>query len=192
MRLFIAIEVGDTIAQEASRVIDTLRRRTASLAPDARITWVTPERMHLTVRFIGHVDEPRAAAIVDALRESVPIDPFELAIAGTGAFPPKGAPRVLWAGLADGVTELDAVERTVTRRLTSLGIAPEERPYRPHLTLARVKEPARLRAAALLDGFDRHMFGRVQVAAITLFESRLSSKGPTYVPLSRTPLIGRN
>src|SRR5690348_14926271 len=134
MRLFIAIEIGDAIAQEASRVIETLRRRAASLAPDARIAWVTPERMHLTVRFIGHVEDLRASAIVDALRESVPIDPFELAIAGTGAFPPKGAPRVLWGGLAHGVTELEGVERAVTGRLSLLGIPPEERPYRPHLT----------------------------------------------------------
>ena len=191
MRLFIAIEIGDAIAQEASRVVDTLRRRAASFAPDARITWVTPERMHLTVRFIGHVDEVRATAIVQAFRESMGVGAFELAVEGTGAFPPKGAPRVVWAGLADGLTEVEAVEREVTRRLMQLGIAAEDRPYRPHLTLARVKEPARLRAAALLDGLEQHMFGRVPVGAITLFESRLSSKGPTYVPLLRTTLSGR-
>jgi len=192
MRLFIAIEVGDAIAQEASRVIDTLRRRAAALAPSARITWITPQRMHLTVRFIGHVDDARAAAIVDAFREPVRVDPFELAIAGTGTFPPKGAPRVIWAGIAAGGDTSEVVERQVTMRVTALGVAPEERPYRPHLTLARVKAPAGLRAAALLEDLEQHVFGRVSVAAITLFESRLSPKGPTYVPLLRTPLNGRS
>jgi 2'-5' RNA ligase len=192
MRLFIAIEVGDAIAQEASRVIDTLRDRAAALAPSARITWITPERMHLTVRFIGHVDDARAAAIVDAFREPIAVDPFELAIAGTGTFPPQGAPRVIWAGIAAGGDASEAVERQVTTRVTALGVAPEERPYRPHVTLARVKAPARLRAAALLEGLEQHVFGRVSVAAITLFESRLSPTGPTYVALLRTPLNGRS
>ena len=191
MRLFIAIEVGDAIAQEASRVIDMLRHRAAALAPSARITWITPQRMHLTVRFIGHVDDARAAAIVDAFREPVRVDPFELAIAGTGTFPPKGAPRVIWAGIAAGGDTSEVVERQVTMRVTALGVVPEDRPYRAHLTLARVKAPAGLRAAALLEGLEQHVFGRVSVAAITLFESRLSPKGPTYVPLLRTPLRGR-
>jgi 2'-5' RNA ligase len=188
MRLFIGLEVGDAIAHEAQHVVETLRRRAASLAPAARITWVTTARMHITVRFIGQVDDTRAEKIVAACRQPVPVDPFELFVSGTGTFPPRGAPRVIWAGIAGGVGESELVEREVTARLTPLGIAPEERRYRPHLTLARVKEPARLRAAALLEGIEQHPFGHVQVSAITLFESRLSPKGPTYVPLLRTPL----
>jgi 2'-5' RNA ligase len=70
-------------------------------------------------------------------------------------------------------------------------VAPEDRPYRPHVTLARVKEPAGLRTAPLLEGVREHEFGVRRVDAITLFESRLSPRGPTYMPLHRTPLAGR-
>ena len=192
MRLFIGIEVGDVIAREAAQVVETLRRRAASLAPHSRITWITPERMHVTVRFIGHVDDPQAAAIQEAFRQSIPVVPFELAVAGTGTFPAKGAPRVVWAGIVGGVDAAQKVEQHVTMRLTPLGVEPEERPYHPHLTLARVKDPARLRTPALLEGLEQHVFGRVPVTAITLFESRLSPKGPTYVPVLHTPLTGRD
>jgi 2'-5' RNA ligase len=187
MRLFFGIEVGDAIAQGAEHLVDTLRRRAASLAPAARITWVTAARLHVTVRFIGQVEETRARKIMEAFRQPLTERPFDLVVSGTGTFPPRGAPRVIWAGLAGGAAEAEAVERLVTARLTPLGVAPEARAYRPHLTLGRVKEPAGLRAATLLEGFEQHAFGRVQVSAITLFESRLSPKGPTYVPLLRTP-----
>lgn len=189
MRLFVAVEVGDAILAEAARVIETLRHRAAMLSPRARILWVTPERMHVTIRFIGYVDDERASAVVRALRDPVGVPSFDLAVAGTGAFPPKDTPRVIWAGIEEeGRASLAAVEREVSDRLTPLGIAEEDRAYRPHLTLGRVKESGGLRTAALLDGLAEHQFGLARVDAITLFESRLSPKGPTYVPVSRTPI----
>lgn len=188
-RLFVAVELADAILAEAARVIETLRRRAATLAPQARVLWATPERMHVTVRFIGYVDADRAAAIARVLGERVSMDPFDLSIAGTGAFPPSGRPRVIWAGVHDDPrASLAGVEREVTARLMPLGVPEEDRPYRPHLTLGRVKEPGGLRTAALLDRLADHRFGVARVDAITLFESRLSPKGPTYVPVFRTPL----
>jgi len=191
VRLFVAIEIGEDVAAEAARVIERLRARVATLAPHARVTWVTPERMHLTVRFIGQADDDHVLAIRDALAAPLDVSPFDLHCAGTGTFPPRGAPRVIWAGVADAVEPLAATERAVTARLEQAGVPAEDRPYAPHLTLARIKEPGGLRAAALLERVERHEFGRVRVGAITLFESRLSPKGPTYVPVARTPLAGR-
>ena len=80
-----------------------------------------------------------------------------------------------------------SLERAVSQRLETL-VPAEDRPYAPHLTLARVKEPAGLSRAALFQGLTSRQFGRVHVDAITLFESRLSPKGPTYVALQRTAL----
>jgi 2'-5' RNA ligase len=188
MRLFVGVELGETVRTEAARLVDDLRRRASTLAPRAHITWVSPERIHVTVRFIGHVDDARGSVIAGVLEPPIDVEPFELVVAGTGAFPDRGAPRVIWAGLGDGVASLEAVERAVTSRLTPLAIPPEDRPYRPHVTLARVKEAGGLRVAALLDGWREHRFGVRRVDAITLFESRLSLKGPTYVPLHRTAL----
>jgi 2'-5' RNA ligase len=188
MRLFIAIDVAAAIAAEASRVVDILRRRASTLAPCAHVTWVAPERMHLTVCFIGYADEAKASAIHEALTPPVGVTPFELQVSGVGTFPPRGMPRVIWAGVHDDGDSLAATEREVSDRLARLGVAREDRPYSPHLTLARVKDPAGLRAPALVDGLEDHEFGATRVDAITLFESRLSSKGPTYIPVFSTPL----
>ena len=190
MRLFVAIEMNRSVEDAAREVIDDLRDRASRLAPRARITWAAPERLHVTVRFIGEADEARAQAIRSALGATIDAPVFDVTVEGVGAFPPKGAPRVFWAGLTDGRDGLLDVERAVSQRLETL-VPAEDRPYAPHLTLARVKEPAGLAQAALLEGLATRQFGRVHVDAITLFESRLSPKGPTYVPLQRTALRRR-
>jgi 2'-5' RNA ligase len=95
---------------------------------------------------------------------------------------------VIWAGVSKGRDRLDAIEREVTARLAGVGIEPEDRPYSAHLTLARVRDAAGLRADPLLECHRTVELGATRVEAITLFESRLSPKGPTYVPILRTPL----
>jgi len=92
---------------------------------------------------------------------------------------------VLWVGVVAGREELLLAEREISSRLATLGIPEEERAYSPHLTLARVREPAGLRSARLLEGLTDNRLGTVRIDAITLFHSKLSSKGPTYTPLLR-------
>ena len=191
MRLFMAVELDESVRNEAGRIVDVLRRRAQAISPRARLTWVTSDRMHLTVRFIGAADEERLAALHDVLVPTFETPRFTLTVEATGAFPPKGPPRVVWAGLDDGRDQLLALERELTARLSTIGLPPEDRPYNPHLTLARVRDPAGLRAAALLDGLQTHAFGHSTIDAITLFESRLSPKGPTYVALARAALLDR-
>src|SRR5207344_3659032 len=89
-----------------------------------------------------------------ALEQPLAIAPFDLTLAGTGAFPESGAPRVLWMGVEQGKDGLMAVEREVSARLSGLGIPREERPFNPHLTLARVREAAGLRAMRLFEGLE--------------------------------------
>jgi 2'-5' RNA ligase len=187
MRLFTAIELGEFVCARAGALVESLRRRAAESAPRAKVTWVAPERMHLTLRFIGEVDDARAESIVGALRRPIELDPFDVRWQGLGAFPPRGAPRVLWVGVASGTAALVNAERKVSDRLASIGLAREERPYSPHLTLARVREPAGLKTAALFEGLDS-VLGDTHVNAITLFRSHLSPKGPTYVAMERTAL----
>lgn len=182
------MELDPAIAHRLGAFGAELRQRTAAMSPDARVTWIPPERLHLTVRFIGEVDEPRAAAIAAVLKSPLAVSAFELDFAGAEAFPARGAPRVLWAGIARGVEGLKALEREVSDRLTTCGVPPDDRAYRPHLTLARVREGSRLRRDPLFDGIGESRFGTMPVDAITLFHSRLSPKGPTYTPLQRTHL----
>ena len=187
MRLFTAIELGDTVREKAAALAAALRERAQQRAPHARVTWIPADRLHLTVRFIGEVDDPLAGRIVSALRPPLRVTPFPLAFGALGAFPPRGAPRVIWIGVAEGHDAVVRVESAIGDRLRDVGIAKEDRPYSPHLTLARVREPGGLRAAPLFAGLEPGL-GRTHVDAITLFQSRLSPKGPTYVVLEKTPL----
>ena len=187
MRLFVAIEIEEGVAEQIVRLSSELRRRVETRAPSARLTWVPRERLHLTVRFIGDVDEPRAEEIRAALASPLDTPVFELALEGAGAFPEHGSPRVLWAGITHGERELIALEREVSSRLARCEIPAEGRPYRPHLTLARVRDAKGLRTQTLFDGLDGTL-GVTAVRTITLFQSRLSPKGPTYLTLQSTNL----
>jgi RNA 2',3'-cyclic 3'-phosphodiesterase len=188
MRLFVGVDINAEVVERIADCLDELRRRVAQRAPRARISWVRPDHLHVTVRFIGDASETQATEIAASLSATLPLDPFEAIFAGIGAFPPHGPPRVLWAGIGAGVEPFVALEREVTARLDACGIPPEERPYRPHVTIARVREPAGLRARPLLDEFDARAFGASSVETITLFQSRLSPKGSVYVPLQSTHL----
>jgi RNA 2',3'-cyclic 3'-phosphodiesterase len=189
MRLFVAVEIAPAVAAAAAAVIEQLRERANRLAPRSRIAWVTADRLHVTVRFIGHVDAERADAVRQALASPLGEVPFDLTVAGVGTFPTKGPPRVVWSGVTDGREPLLAIEQRVSERLARAGIAAEERPYNPHLTLGRVREAGGLRSAALLEAVGvTTPLGTTAIAAITLFESRLSPKGPTYAALQRISL----
>jgi 2'-5' RNA ligase len=188
MRLFVGVEISARVAAAAAELTGLLRARAADLAPHSRITWMTHERLHVTVRFIGHVDDGTVAQIVEALRPALEVERFELTVAGAGVFPPKGPPRVVWAGFSTGRDQLSALERNVSDRLAAAGVERERRPFNPHLTLARVREARGLRANRLLEGLDGSVLGTTAVDAITLFESRPSPRGPQYLAICRTPL----
>jgi 2'-5' RNA ligase len=187
VRLFTAIELGEGVQAEGAALVAELRQRAARLAPSAKITWVPAERLHLTLRFIGEVDDQRADQIVHALRAPVPLKPFVTRWEGLGAFPPKRAPRVLWVAVSHGAEQLARVYEVISMRLRAAGISDEDRPYSPHLTLARVRDDAGLRVSPLFEGLSGRL-GETSVEAITLFQSKLSPKGPTYVALQRTPV----
>jgi 2'-5' RNA ligase len=189
VRLFVAVEIAPAVVGALAACGEELRRRSAQ-AVRAHITWVPADRLHVTVRFIGGVNEPQARAIAAALEPTVPLPPFDLEIHGVGTFPERGAPRVVWAGVGRGADALGAVEAEVSTRLDQCGVPREPRPYHPHVTLARVREPGGLRTATWLAGLTDRRFGVAPVNAITLFESRPSPQGHLYIPVQRTPLAG--
>jgi 2'-5' RNA ligase len=134
MRLFVALDLDD----DARLAIAALQQRVAkALEADRSIKAVDPAHMHLTLAFLGEIAERDVPAIVDALSTSIGVDPFAAVFQGLGVFPPRGAPRVLWLGVAEGSDEIVEVQRVVARRLEVLGVALEPRPFHPHLTLAR-------------------------------------------------------
>ena len=156
--------------------------------PRARITWVPADRLHLTVRFIGEVGDAQAEQIMRVLREPLATAPFAIALDRLGAFPPSGPPRVFWIGISAGHDAMLGVEAEISARLATVGVAPEARPYSPHVTLARVRESAGLRPTTLFDRCEPAA-AETRVRTVTLFQSKLSPKGASYVTVLQTPLV---
>jgi 2'-5' RNA ligase len=183
-RLFTAIELSDDARVRVVGAQEILARAAGS--GDLRL--VKAAQLHLTLVFIGEVDESRIAIITDALTPDIPLDPFEMTIASCGVFPPRGLARVLWLGLSTGGSEVGALYRVVATRLEQVGVRGEPRPFSPHLTIGRWREGhggARRRALP-----DIGTVARQTVSAVTLFRSRLSPAGPEHTLLATARLAG--
>jgi 2'-5' RNA ligase len=188
MRLFIAVELtGDAraaIAAEQRRMAAALRQ-----AGDEGIRLVRPEHMHLTLSFLGEVTEERVSGIVAAVEPPFALRPFRLSFGGVGIFPPRGAPRVLWLGVGQGERDAVELQRQVASRMESVGIPPESRPFHPHLTLGRWRDRSS-RAGLARTRWDDRTVATIDVAAVTLFRSTLSSAAPVYTALAEGRLAG--
>ena len=182
MRVFVALELDNAVRDAADQAARELRTR---LDPRVRAAWVNADKMHLTVRFLGHVDDNHVPAVLEALRPPLPVAPFEVALGSCGVFPRSGPPRVFWIGLMDGVTSLQSMHHELNRRLAPLGFTPEDRPFNAHLTLARVKEAPRDAARSIREtvALVRVPAVRCRIIAATVFQSSLSPKGSTYTRL---------
>ena len=127
VRLFVAVEIGEALSQQVAKLSGQLQRRAADAAPSAKVTWIPADRMHLTVRFIGEVDDRKASLVRNALEAPLAAGPFSLTLCGVGAFPKGSTPRVVWVPVTEGRDELLAIEREVTSRMTPLGVPEESR-----------------------------------------------------------------
>ena len=146
--------------------------------------------LHVTLRFIGPTLDRRIPAALEAVRVAASeTPPFEVGLAGAGAFPDAIRPRALWLGIGTGVDELSALTRAIDRELSARGWPVEERPFRPHLTLARsdgVGTGSRTAARLMMeaDGLDV----RWNVDRVVLFESVTGGGPARYVPIGEGPL----
>jgi len=142
---------------------------------------VNVEQLHVTLKFLGPTDESLVPNIVEAMRSATKgVKPFEMSLAGSGVFPSRSNARVVWAGL-EGADPLGAMAARLEDSLAVLGFHKEDRPFRPHLTMARVKDPrASLAAAEVAEEFAKVDFGSETVQSILLKKSVLSPIGPTY------------
>lgn len=182
MRLFAAVD----LTEETRAAIGAAQRQIASRLGFDRLKVVRPDHLHLTLAFAADVPEARGGALIDAMNGDILQAPFQIAFGGVGVFPPAGAPRILWLGLTQGVREAIELQQHVATRFDAVGIALERRPFHPHLTLARWRESRRA---------DRHCvpqtartLATVEVSSVTLYQSRVSSSGPTYVQLAQAHL----
>jgi len=184
IRSFVAIE----LPEEAKKGLSRLRRE---LERDEHrfVKWVEPGGIHLTLKFLGNIPSKRVAEITEAIGKATQgISPFHLEISGIGAFPSAKQVRVFWVGVGGEVDKLSRLQQNVDSALAALGFAKEERPFVPHLTLARIREGA--------SPLERRSFGElvgsaifedkysIEVKAVRLMRSQLTPAGAVYTCLS--------
>ena len=184
MRLFVAIDPPTAQRQQVAALIAEAR----GLAPEAR--WQRPESLHLTLVFLGHRPEEQVPAIEAVLAPvAARHQPLQLAIGSAGSFGSPSRPRILLLRIEGAVEALATLQRDVSLALEPLGHEPEERAFRPHLTLARSRQMRGDRAlAAAREAIGAGPGGSFEAGEILLYQSELSPSGSTYTPLARLPL----
>ncbi len=184
LRLFIAINLPRGVRASLYRSGELLA------LTGADVKWVEMENLHLTLRFIGGVDPSLLPALRDALAEVGTVHRrFAMRLSSPGTFPARGVPRVIWAGCTGDLAVLCALQRDVEARVVATGLPPETRPFSPHVTLGRVRSDCNVRALKdRLSAMRETDFGSMEIGAVSLMESRLSSQGPVYQSLFEAPL----
>ncbi len=184
VRLFVAVDVGDAVRREVTRVVSTLTAKLEAAKKPPKVTWIKPAALHVTVKFLGEVGEEGVRHLSAALEPSIDLAPFTIEWRGLGAFPSNRHPRALWLGVISGAARLAELEAEVSRRIAgAAAFELDEKAFLPHLTIGRVKMagegidwPKVLQAAEVRQASSL-------VDRVTLYRSELSQFGPNYTGL---------
>jgi RNA 2',3'-cyclic 3'-phosphodiesterase len=189
-RLFVGVALPEEAATAVREVVAAIRAM--PLPQGARdVRWVRLDGLHLTLRFLGPTPDSMIGPTITAVEAvaAAATGPIPIQLSGAGTFPPGDRPRTLWIGVSDGVDALTALAAQAESALVGVGWSPDDRPFRPHLTLARSDGVA---AGPLVAGrlgaamAERHV--KATVEHLGLFES-LTGGGPArYVPVTLKPL----
>ena len=185
LRLFIAVDVSVSVVER----LTILQQAVASRLGDANVRWVAAPDIHVTLKYLGDVHEATIPMLDDALtRLAKPLFPFEVRCCRVGAYPDLDAPLLIWAGLDDtGAEVMGLLRQTIERDLVEMGFAQDDREYKPHLTLGRLRGRNH-NAKQHIEEFVNLDFGSSFVKDIVLFESRLTERGPEYLVRRRFAL----
>jgi 2'-5' RNA ligase len=188
IRSFVAIELPDEAKGGLARLRRELKRDEHRF-----VKWVDAGGIHLTLKFLGNIPSRRVTEITEAMQRAVQgLAPFHVEISGLGAFPSLKQPRVVWVAVSGALDRLSALQQSVDSALATLGFAREERPFVPHLTVARVREGAsaseRGRFGELVGSATFEGRYHVEVEAVRLMRSQLTPAGAIYTCLSMVGL----
>lgn len=174
MRLFVALEIPSTVRDNLADLLKSLR----AVSPQTR--WVRPENLHVTLKFIGEVPETKLAPIRATLAQVRSDQSVTLDFRGLGFFPSEKHPRVFWAGI-EALPNLITLAGNIEQAMETLGIAGEQRPFSPHLTLARF-EPPQLpeKLRGVIQKNAGRNFGSLRANQFRLIESKLKPSGAEY------------
>lgn len=184
-RMFVAIELPASVRRQLIEHIDRLR----DFNPEGRASWVRQDNLHLTLKFLGDTPVTRVESIAQAAqRAASKVEPFEIVVGGCGAFPPSGQPCVLWIGIEDHAGKLVELQAALEDECANVGFPREQRPFHPHLTIARIRNPHDSRQLAAVHkemGFDAET---VRVSELALIRSELRSEGSRHTIVARHAL----
>lgn len=185
VRLFVAIEIPEEIRKKFVLFQNTLKKA------DADVGWVSSENFHVTLKFIGYLEEEKIDTASGIVKDSVVhIKPFDLAYVGVGVFPTPRNPRVIFIDVIDPGKNLASIHQKLDSQFTVLGVEQENRPFEAHLTVGRVK--TRRNISKLIDNLNSYNgfnFGSEHVTQVVLMKSTLSQKGPIYTKLQSIHLV---
>ena len=191
IRSFIAIELPEEVKGELARLRGEMKG-----AEHSFVKWVAPEGIHLTLKFLGNIPPKTVDEITEAIKEaSQAASSFRLDILGLGAFPNLRQPRVLWVGIGGEIDRLSSLQQDIDSLLVPLGFAREERPFAPHLTLARIRQGASSSEiksfSQLVTSVNFQTSYSVKVEAVSLIRSQLTPRGAVYTCLAVVELGSR-
>ncbi len=187
MRVFIATDIGENVRRAISDLQQQLRSKADINKSDVK--WVRPERIHLTLRFLGEVEDKRIVSVCDAVRDAVSRhESFELDVESVGYFGGKSA-RVLWVGTGRGSDNLHRLQKDIEGKLALAGWSKETREFSGHLTLCRIRKPtAAVKLAEMSEAYKDFKVGRIGVDSVCVYESQLRPSGPIYTVLGKFKL----
>ena len=185
VRSFVAVPLPEKIQADIFAAAQELLRRLLQLG----VKWAGKvENLHITVKFLGQIEEEKLTALAEDLARTVaPLPRFRLELRGMGAFPSPRKANVVWAGVEEGARALKAVAEAVDGVGDRFGFPREQRPFTGHVTVGRSKGRG-VDARAALDAFAGRAFGATTVEEVHVYESRLGGEGSTYVLRSRAAL----
>lgn len=185
MRVFCAIELPETVRGLVLRHIARLQEA----VPDAKASWSRDANLHLTLKFLGEIPQTSVSHISTAAsRALVGLAPFSIRLEQTGAFPKQGRPRVLWIGINDLAGTLAELHARLEDESAIAGFARDDRPFHPHLTIARLRQPRHARTLAARHQQMELEPAEIAVSELLVIRSELSSAGSKHTVISRHPL----
>ncbi|MCM3901758.1 MAG: RNA 2',3'-cyclic phosphodiesterase [Pyrinomonadaceae bacterium] len=181
-RIFCAIDLPASVRASLLSRVKSLREA----VPNAQPSWSREENIHLTLKFLGQVQTSRLSDLSKAAaRSAADFSPFQVTLEDTGMFPKHGAPRVLWIGVKDEAGKLAHLQTRLEEECASEGFAREVRPFHPHLTIARLRNPQGARELAVAHKKMRFEPAEVAVAELLVIRSEPSGAGSRYTVISR-------
>lgn len=190
-RLFVAVPLPAEATERVAQLVDRVRVHAVRTRGRPGVRWVRLDGLHLTLRFLGPTPDERIESVAAAVRRAAAdVTPIPVGIEAGGAFPDLERPRALWLGVGEGAASLDVLASRLEDELAADGWPRADRPFRPHLTLARTDGAVGAEAAARLLTASRDFHVEFTVDRLVLFESVTGGGPARYEPLAAVPLPG--